>query len=244
MTYNFLGLTNDALTDTNQIPLTSANFNTATANQGVYQKAKDAVNQAIREINRAEPKWPFNHTVYNETLVAGTARYDFQSNAKRVDFNSFRIQANDTFGNGTQKLRHVSYEDYLNGHVDDEYNTSTAIRDLPLIVAAGQSQNYVLNPIPDEAYTLTYEYFALPTDLAAYDDVPSIPEAFRYVILAGASVPMHKFRGDLEAAAFSRQEFEQGIKHMRSIYINQNEYMRDTRVERRTITTYVPYLEV
>ena len=225
MAYNFLGLVNDVNRRLNEVELTQANFGSAV---GFYATAKDAVNSSIREINQTQFEWPFNHTTQEDTLVPGQVRYSFQSDAKTLDMDSFRIKRDDTLGNDTVKLKLISYEEYLDKYLDYEYNTSTGIRTLPKYVFRTPSLSYGLVPPPDKAYTVAYEYYTNPASLSLYSDVPTIPEEFRYVIVEGAMVYAHNFRGDNESAELSRRAFQDGIKSLRSIYVNRYEYLRST----------------
>lgn len=228
MAYDFLGLVNDVNRRLNEVELTSSNF--ATAN-GFYASAKDSVNSAIRHINHTSFEWPFNHVTQEETLTAGTVRYAIPSDAKTIDFDSFRIKRNNTFGNTTQALELLSYEQYLDEHVDAEYDTgNTSIRSLPKKVFRTPSQEYGVYPPPDKDYEIVYEYYRLPVDLILATDVPTLPEYFRHVIVDGAMHYAYFFRGDSETAAFHLQKFEEGIKDMRTLYINRYDYLRDTRV--------------
>lgn len=229
--YNYLGLVNDVCGRINETQLTTSNFATA---QGFYATAKEAVNSAIRDLNQQSFQWPFNHTDYDETLVAGTTRYAYQADTKFVDFDTFRVRRNDTFGNDTRKLKIIDYDDYVEKYIDDEYNTAdTSIRDTPRYVFRAPNQEYGLYPTPDEAYTLSYEYYALPTDLSLSTDVPSAPIAFRHIIVDGAMYYVYNFRGDTETADRTQAKFMDNIKKMRTIYINNDyEYVRDTRLLR------------
>lgn len=230
MAYNFLGLVNDVNRRLNEVALTSSNFSAAT---GFYSSAKDSINASIRSINQVAYEWPFNHVEQEETLTAGTTRYSYPSDCKTVDLESFRIKRNSTFGNATQKLSILSYEDYLNRYVDDEYNTSdTGIRALPRHVFRTPNQEYGVHPVPDKAYEIVYEYYRLPVDLQLYSDVPDIPEQFRYVIVDGAMYHSFLFRGNTQDAALIEEKFMEGIKDMRSLYINRYDYVRDTRIDR------------
>jgi len=240
MAYNYLGLTNDVAQRLNEIELSSSNFAGAT---GVYGTMKQSVNSAIQYINQDTFQWPFNFTSYEETLVAGTARYSYQSDAKWVDFNTFRIKRDDTFGNSTQKLHLLDYEQYLHTKVDDEYNSDTGIRDLPRTVSQTPDQQFVLNPVPDEAYVLEYEYYQKAVDMVDYDDVPSVPADFRHIIVDGAMYYNHLFRSDYEAADRAFSKFETGIGNMRKNYVNRFEYVRDTRLLHYTGSNY-GYLRV
>lgn len=234
MAYNYLNLVNDLSRRVNETELTSANFPTAT---GYYNTAKDAINSAIRLLNQEAFQWPFNFIEQEDTLTAGDLRYDYPSNVKTVDFNTFRIKRNATFGNETKMLKVMDYEEYLSKYVDDEYNTSdTGIRSTPRYIIRAPGNQYIVYPAPDQAYELVYECYTLPVDLVLYSDVPDVPEAYRHIIVDGAMYYIQIFRNDNQSAMMSLDKFKEGIKNMRSIYINRYEYVYDTRVGRGSST--------
>jgi|TARA_R110000796_G_scaffold85290_1_gene185164 hypothetical protein len=228
MAYNYLGLVNDVLGRFNETPLTSTNLVTSV---GAYSVVKEGVNSAIRTINQQEFNWPFNYIEEEQVLSAGAMRYPYPTNAKSVDFNTFRIKRNSTFGNTTTHLQQMDYEAYLSKHIDDEYNTGdTGIRDIPRRVVRTPNQEFVLYPSPKEAYELVYEYYSLPVDLALFSDVPSLPSAFRHIIVEGASVYMFNFQSDIESQDRASAKFISQIQDMRKVYINRYEDVRDTRI--------------
>jgi|TARA_R110000796_G_scaffold13733_3_gene44244 hypothetical protein len=228
MAYNYLNLVNDVSRRVNETELTSGNFATAT---GYYNTAKDAINSSIRLLNQESFQWPFNYVEQEDTLTAGDLRYDNPSNAKTLDFNTFRIKRDATFGNSTTLLKTMDYEEFLSRYADDEYNTSdTGIRSLPRTIVRAPGNQYIVHPSPDNAYELVYEYYSLPVDLILFSDVPSTPEAFRHVLTDGAMYYVQIFRNDNESAQMSLQKFQEGIKNMRAIYTNRYEYVRDTRI--------------
>ena len=228
--YNFLGLVNDVNRRLNEVELTSANFAAAT---GFYSSAKDSINSALQYLGQNQFEWPFNHFTKDQTLTAGTTRYAYPSDAKTIDFDSFRIKRNSNFNNTTQKLQIIAYEDYLENYLDDEYNTSnTSIRSLPKRVFRTPNQQYGVHPVPNYAYELVYEYYKNTVNLDVYTDVPVYPEQFRPVIVDGAMYYAYTFRGNTQDATLHLQKFDDGIKDMRSLYINRYEYIRDTRILR------------
>jgi hypothetical protein len=232
MAYDYLGLVNDICFRVNETPLTESNFVPAA---GFYLTAKEAVNSAIRFINQHEFEWPFNHVLADETLSSGVIRYQYPLDAKTVDFESFRIKRDDTFGNTTSPLRKIDYEEYLEKGIDDEYNTSdTSIRQLPNCVFQTPDLGFGVYPAPDNDYGLVYEYYALPVDLILATDIPTIPAGFRHIIVDGAMYYTYFFRGDIETADRVWQRFEDGIKNMRTLYINRYDKIRDTRIPERT----------
>ena len=234
MAYTYLGLVNDVCVRTNDAVLTSSNFPTAV---GFYSSVMEGVNSAIRTINQEEFEWPFNHFNQPDILSAGVIRYFYPIGTKTIDFDSFRIERDSTFGNETKKLRKIDYEEYLESAVDDEYNTSnTGIRSVPRNVFQTPDLGYGVWPAPDNAYTLSYEGYSLPVDLKLHSDVPSIPEAFRHIIVDGAMIYAYLFRDDIEKSDRVGANFKKGIKNMRSIYVNRYDHVRDTRILRQVNT--------
>ena len=222
MAYNFLGLVNAMNRRLNEVELTSSNFATAT---GFYSQAKDAVNAAIRYINQSEYFWSFNHTTKEQTLTANTSRYAFPTDAKVINFNTFRIKENTTLGNSTTRLTEIVYEDYLDRFVDQEYNSSTG-QGVPRHVAQAPDLKFIMTPEPDKAYELVFEYYTFPTDLSATTDAPTIPERFQHVIVDGAMHYGYLFRGNTQDAMVMKEKFDEGIKYMRSQLINRTPYVR------------------
>ena len=229
MAYNFLELVNSVNRRLNEVELTSSNFSAAV---GFYAQAKDAVNASIRHINQSQYQWPFNHSTQETTLVAGTSRYAFPTDAKLIDFDSFRIKEDSTLGNATVKLGLLDYDEYLQKFVDQEYKTDSSGRRLPQLVFHAPSLQYGMVPPPDKAYTVVFEYYTFPTDLASATDAPSVPERFKHTIIDGAMYHAYLFRGNSQDATIAQQKFDEGIKQMRSMLINKTYYVRSYMIAR------------
>ena len=225
MAYNFLGLVNEVNRRLNEVELSSSNFATAS---GFYNTAKDAVNASLRHINHEESNWPWNHVLEEEVLTAGTTRYDYPTDAKLIDMNSFRIKKDDSLSVGTTKLKSMDYQEYLDKYIDYEYNSSSDMQSLPRHVIRAPSQEFLIVPTPDQDYELVYEYYRNPVSLELYDDVPSVPLEFKHIIVDGAMFYAYQFRADTQASQIAQGKFEQGIKYMRSLYINRYDYVRST----------------
>jgi len=230
MAYDFLGLVNAVNRRLNEVELSTSNFASAT---GFYSQAKDSINASIRYINQSEYEWPFNHNTEELTLTANTSRYAFPADAKVIDFQTFRIKENTSLGNATTKLSELSYEEYLDKYIAQEYN-STSIQGVPTKVVQAPNLHFVLTPEPDKAYELVYEYYNFPTDLAIATDVPTIPERFQHVIVDGAMHYGYLFRGNTQDALVMKEKFDEGIKHMRSQLINRTPYVRSYMITSNT----------
>lgn len=231
MAYDFMGLVNDVNRRLNEVELSSSNFNAAS---GFYSAAKEAVNAAIRQVNYEHFEWPFNHVTQEEFLTANTTRYSLPNDSKTVDMDSFRVKANTTLGNTTSRLTVLSYEEYLDKFVDQEYNSSNVKADLPRYVFRTPDLQYGLVPMPDKAYEIVYEYYRLPIDLVEATDVPNIPEQFRNIIVDGAMGHAYLFRGNTQDASLMLDKFKKGMDQMRTIYINRYDYVRSTVITRNS----------
>lgn len=223
--YNYLGLVNEVNRRLNEVELTSANFATAS---GFYHSTKDSVNSAIRHINHEEFGWPFNHIEQEDVLTAGIIRYGYPQDAKFVDMDSFRIKKDADLNVNTKLLKYVDYKDYLQNHIKYEYDDSETLRDTPTYVSVTPNLEFLVFPTPDKAYELVYEYYRNPVDLENYDDVPSIPKEFKHIIVDGAMYYAFQFRGDLQASQLAQQKFAEGVKYLRTLYINRYSYIRST----------------
>ena len=238
--YNYIGLVNDVNRRLNEVPLNDTNFATA---QGFYASTKEGVNAAIRAINFQQYEWPFNHVTAEEVLSAGVVRYPYPSDAKTVKFDSFRIKRDADLNVKTRTLHQLDYEEYLDKFVDSEYNVdNTSVRTVPRHIFRTPDLQFGLYPPPDKDYTLIYEYYRLPVDLILATDVPTIPEQFRHVIVDGAMHHAYLFRSNMDAATTAKAQFDAGLKQMRSIFINREEYVRSGFIERSTFG--VPTLRV
>lgn len=229
MAYNYLGLVNEVNRRLNEVELTSSNFDTA---GGFYSSAKDAVNASLRHINHEEYNWPWNHILEEETLTPGVTRYDYPTDAKLIDMNSFRIKKDASLSVSTTKLKSMDYQEYLDNYVDYEYNTGSDLQDLPRFVARSPSKEFLIVPTPDKAYEIVYEYYRNQVSLELYDDVPNVPIEFKHIIVDGAMFYAYQFRADTQASQIAQGKFESGIKYMRSLYINRYDYVRSTMITR------------
>ena len=223
MAYDYLGLCNDVAVRLNETQLTTSNFSTAT---GFYSAIKEAVNSSSRHINQSHFGWPYNHNVEEQTLEAGLTRYNLPDEAKYVDFNTFRVRKDDSLDLGeARRLKQLSYEEYIDRYIQQEDQTASD-GGVPEFVFRAKNNEFGVVPVPDKAYQVDFEYFNFPVDLVLNSDVPTIPERFRFVIADGSMYYSYMFRDNLEMASISQRKFDEGIKQMRVLLVNENVYMR------------------
>ena len=224
MAYDYLSLTNEVCRRLNETELTSSNFATAT---GFYAQVKDAINASIRDINQKHFNWPFNHNTDDITLTAGELRYPLPENAKYTDFDTVRILRNASLDlNEARRLKQLTYDEYVDRYIDQEGETDTTKGTVPEYIVRSQDGDLIVAPMPDKAYTIEYEFFMIPADLDTYDDVPTIPFRFKHVVVDGAMYHSYMFRDNLESATLSLRKFDDGLKQMRTLLVNENIYAR------------------
>ena len=111
--------------------------------------------------------------------------------------------------------------------------------EIPRLIVRTPDNNYLLYPYPDKQYVLEFDYYKLPTNLSAATDVPSLPVQFRYVIVDGAMYVAYMFRGETQEAMILKSAFDDGIKNMRTLYVNRYDYIRSNVINTGTMNSKI-----
>lgn len=228
MAYDYLSITNEVLSRMNEVELTTSNFATS---RGFQTQCKNAVNDAINYIFQREFSWSFSHAEQSQLLVANQTRYTIGASLYHIDYDTFRIEKDNTLGVAGVTLKEIDYKEYVDKFIDQE--STSNVGGAPIYVFRTPDNNYGLYPYPDKAYTLKFDAYEKPTALSAATDVPTIPEQFRQVIVDGATAYGYQYRGEAQQYGINFARFEEGIKHMQSLFINRNfSYLRSTYIPR------------
>jgi|TARA_R110002153_G_scaffold55830_2_gene154783 hypothetical protein len=227
MATTFLTLVNDTIRRLNEVELSAADF---TSVIGFRSQVKDAVNASLHEISQREYYFPFNHTTGSLTLVSGTGTYTLATTLKIADWNSFRINYDSVNDFAARKLKQINYDTFLSRYFERDSEATSGDYDQPIYVYRTPDDKAGFTPIPNAAYSVSYDYYAYHTDLSASTDVMTVPDAFKHVIIDGALYHCYMFRDNSQQAALVKQKFDLGIDHMRSILINRFTEVRDTRM--------------
>lgn len=221
MSTTYLELTNKVARLLNEVELTASTFDSA---RGVHSTIKDAINHSINHINSQEYYWPFNF-VKNQSidLTIGEPFYNFESDYKIADWESFYIYNDGTNATSTQKLRLINNDQYHKYLKEYDFDNLTAGSGTSKFIFPYGNNQFGVSPVPDKAYTLKYDYHQRPTQLVNDDDVTNIPAEFDYVIIHGAMVYGNLFKSDAGAADRVKQDYKEGIDLMRGILINKKE---------------------
>lgn len=214
----FLDITNEVLEELNEVPLTSSNFASAVGFQTV---AKNAVNKAIRDIQNQQWEWPYNHQYNTQVLSPGVSIYALPNNCRSVDWDTFFVERNDALTNPQRGmwLDEISYNDYVQKYKEIVVAEDSSQYASPQAIFRTQGMEFGVYPIPDQAYTIDYEYWKTYSKLVNYNDLSSVPDLFDYVVINGAMYYCYRFRENALAASDAKSSFDQGIQSMRDIYV-------------------------
>jgi len=229
MSTTYLALTNDLLRRINEVQLTTANFATA---KNVQAIAKDAINNSIREILQDGHQFPFLKTAQSQTLTSGTATYDFPTDMASVDWDTFYVSQLTSALNTAKPLPVVSFEEYTQKYRALDDSSGSGGYSAPNIVYQTAEEKFGVTPIPDAAYIVDYIYYKFPSDLTLQSDTTIIPDRFRYIVVDGAMVYMMRFRSNEQSAQIHNQKFQDGIKVMRRLLLDDPINVRSTVINR------------
>ena len=253
MATTYLELTNQALRELNEIPLTSVNFGDAV---GLQQFVKDSINKSIFDIANAEPQLPFfsagvsgstdpfygNVTV---ATVAGQRWYTLKSGSSSIttdyssiDWDDFFITTVNVSGESapfvSKGLKYVTLDEWTRYYRDQENldDADTQSHGEPIrVYRSPDNRKFGLSPIPDKVYNVHFYAFEKPTALSAHGDTIVFPEQYSNVITARTRYYVWQFKDSPQQAAFALEDFKKGMKQMKSNLLNpQPKFISDDRV--------------
>ncbi len=229
----FLSLTNELLRRLNEVQIDQEAFANV---KNVQALAKDAINSSIRQMLQDAQEWPFTLVTYEQTLAAGTNTYSFPADYSKADWDTFYIKQLTSENNTPKKLNLITYDQYLTYYRSVEDLSGETGRTDPDYVYMTQDTKFGVTPVPDASYVIEYRYWKYPADLTAFDDTAVIPDRFKHVVIDGAMMYMMLFRSNEQSATMHSQKFEDGIKMMRRLVVDQSVNVISTIITKPTST--------
>ena len=233
----YVSLVNELLRRLNEVPLDIAGDGFDTV-RNVQALAKDAINSSVRLILQDGQEWPFLKKTYTQVLTPATRQYDFPADYSSVDWDTFYIKQLASQSNGPRRLKPISYENYIQSYrTSDDTGDLDNGDDAPFIVYQTFEEKFGVTPVPNAAYEVEYVYWSYPADLSLYDDVCIIPDRFKHTLIDGAMMYMMRFRSNEQSAAMHQSNFEDGIKAMRRVLMDDAIEVRSTMINRVAVST-------
>ena len=228
----YLSLTNELLQRLGEVPMDSSEFPNA---RNIQALAKTAINSSVREILHVAQEWPFTLQTYTQTMTIGQSVYDFPADMSSVDWESFYLKTLDNI-NQPGKLDTLNYVDYISKYRPQDDLNGAGGYNSPRYVYQTQDLKFGVTPLPDRAYEVEYKYWSFPANMVAAADVCIIPDRFSSVILDGAMVYMMVYRSNEQSASIHQTRFDQGIKTMRRLYLDEPLYITSTAISSRPLS--------
>jgi len=241
MSTTYLTLTNDLLRRINEVPFATSGdgFDIAKNIQAI---AKDAINNAIREILQDGHQFPFLKRTKSQTLTAGTGLYSFPEadttttpitlGMASVDWDTFYLNILSSASNSPRALPTISFDQYVKSYKALEELAGTGGQSSPTIIYQTAEEKFGVSPIPDAAYVIDYVYYGFPEDLSAFGDTMIVPDRFKHIVIDGAMMYMMRFRSNEQSAQIHQQKFKDGMKVMRRLLLDDPISVRSTMVTR------------
>lgn len=227
MALTFIDLCNKTLRRLNEVEIQSPDFPTT---RGIQALVKDAVRDSIATINQSQFEWPFNAAEASSDLVVGQTEYPFPAVFQTVDWNSFQIIPSDGEATSNTRLTYIDRDVWYERFRDADDDAVVSGIGIPNHVFKGHGNGYGVTPAPDKTYRIQFRYFLNFTPLVNATDTTTIPDDFEHVIVSGTLYHMYLFKDNSDNAGAAYEAFQQGIKSLRTIYINTYDSVRDTRV--------------
>ena len=238
MATTYISLCNELLRRINEVTFDTSGDGFSGA-KNIQAIAKDAINNSIREILQDGHQFPFLKTTTTQTMTAGTGTYDFPSDLASVDWDTFYIKELSSASNTPMALPTISFDVYTQKYRAVEDAAGTSGRAAPTLIYQTSEEKFGVYPLPDAAYVIEYVYYKFPDDLSAFDDTMIVPDRFKYIIIDGAMVYMMRFRSNEQSAQIHQQKFDEGIKSMRRLLLDDPISIRSTMITRPHYSTDV-----
>lgn len=228
---NYIELTNEVLLDLNE-PLISVALGQSSA-RGIQKTALKAVRKAYKDMVNDDVKWPFNYQDGSITTVIGQYLYTRETDTKIIDWDSFFI--NEDLVTDPDLPIYPTHILRLDLATARRYwqtilmQTDTSTYSVPRNVYEDKSGKLAIAPAPDKIYTISYQYYTVPAELALDTDTPIIPEHFHEAIVEGAKMYVFYMRSDYEAGDRSKARFSKDQARMEMELLGNREHFTSKR---------------
>jgi len=245
MAYTFLEITNLALREVNEVPLTQQLFLTS---RGLQQFAKEAVNRSFFDISNESTKWPWlqdqvANTANTEVTKVnkGQVWYEINpltiGNKVEVEWDTFLITDKDlqsvdplviaSVPKIARSLQYITYEEWMSTYRAKDFDKQNS--GVPSYVIRYPSGKFGMSPSPDKDYWVEYNVSNSAIRFTEPNTEIPFPEAYLNVLVSRCAYYLWKFRENLEQANMAKGEYRDALTNMKRILLsNKEERMRAT----------------
>lgn len=181
----------------------------------------DWVNSAWMEIQGAHRDWGWMRTSASFVTVASQATYALGTGAGTVgvaaasfgswDKETFRCYLTATGTSDEAYLPFMDYEAWRNLY---QFGSGRTATNRPVVFTVTPAKSIGLGSVPLVGYTITGDYFAAPTEMAADADVPTLPVQFAMVIVYRAMMMYGAFEAAPEVYQRGELDYKKLMRRM------------------------------
>jgi hypothetical protein len=163
-----------------EVGISGTGPSTVLSQEGQLKVIVDFVAAADYQIQSLWHDWNFLWAQYSSTLSTGTRAPATQqpTDLSNWDMRSFFL---DYTSDDAISLTPLSYIDWR-----ADLRQGTATNNSPTYIVVQPDESVIVDPPPDQAYTITADYWKTPTRLTANADVSDIPIQYHRVIVSRA----------------------------------------------------------
>lgn len=177
-------------------------------------------NSAWMDIQGYHQDWGWLRTSTSFVCVAGQATYT-PAQAGTTNFGmwercSFRNYPTAT---GTDAEIRMDFMDYDMWRDIYQFGSNRTATSQPYHFTITPAKAIGLGPVPTGDYTVTADYFTLPTELSANTDTPSLPTQYHMAIVYRAMMMYGAFESATEVYQRGELEFKRLLRRMENDYM-------------------------
>lgn len=177
-------------------------------------------NSAWMDIQGYHQDWGWLRTSTSFVCVSGQASYT----PTQAGATNFGMWVRDSFRNyptatGTPaeiRMNFMEYEYWRDLYQFGSNRTSTS---QPAYFTITPAKSIGLGPVPTGDYTVTAEYFTMPTELSASTDTPSLPTQYHMAIVYRAMMMYGAYESAQEVYQRGEIEFKRLLRRMENDYM-------------------------
>lgn len=174
-----------------------------TGQTGRNQLLVDWIKTAWMEI-QSKHDWGFLWTQGNFATVAGTSAYTPETDCRNVDTDRVYVDGSD--------MNYVPFEYARERMTQTNTGKPVEFTTLPNIQMR-------LFPIPDAIYTISYDYYTIPIELAANTDTPAILSHLHMVIVHKAAMSYAAYFEEANLYEKHKADYRKFMTEMTRLYL-------------------------
>jgi len=212
-----------------------------TGQTGQLANVVNWIARANDHVNNLHKDWRFLWTTYSESLVVSDRDAPANSNSsvsvRQWDRRSFWLnKAQDT----QNELRYVPWQQFRRTFEPGTHPEAG----MPQNFSVKPDQSIVLDTPPDQAYTMTAEFWRRPARLESEGDTPMIPEDYHRIIVVGAGMLYGGKEAAPEVISYMSAEYATLLEQLRADQLAGHEHDTMSEVDEPILVEVPGYADV